>query len=182
MLTVVGCVTATIASDLASEPRFNIFDAGLERRHVLLQLGQVAHEDLAATALVSQARLYPAQPLGDRVILLLETFEPPVDLVEVAEHLAPQLGNLPVDLFEAEVDLVESAGNEVEAAVNLLETLVDLLESLVDLLESLVDLGEMPPEELDQLFVLARGHGHTTTPGEGETQGYPMEKRNLNRR
>ena len=76
-------------------------------------------------------------------------FEPPVDLVEVAEHLTPQLDNLPVDLVEAFVDLVESAGNEVEALVDLLET---------------------PPEELDQLFILARGHGPMLIPGRGPTQ------------
>ncbi len=190
----VRCVKATIERCLAGEPRFNILDAELERRHLLLQLGQIAREDLAPTALAGEAGLDPAQPLSDRMVLLLEAFEPAVDFIEVAEHLAPQLGDLPVDLVEPEVDLVESAGNEVEAAVDLLEAVVDLLEAVVDLLEAVVDLldavvdlldavidlleavvdvGELPPEELDQLFVLGRGHGLMTTPGEGETQVYP---------
>lgn len=78
----VRCVKATIESSLAGEPRFNILDAGLERRHLLLQLGQVAREDFAAPTLVGEARLDPAQPLGDRVILLLEALEPAVDLAK----------------------------------------------------------------------------------------------------
>ena len=129
--------TAAIVSDLAGEPRFKIFDAGLERRHVLLQVGQVARKDLAATAFVSQTRFYPTQPLRDRVVLLLKAFEPTVDLVEVAEHFAPQLGDLPVDLVEAAVDL-----------------------------------RELPAEELNQLFVLTRGHGPMTIAGRGPTQVY----------
>ena len=165
---------------LAGEPRFNILDAGLERGHLLLQLGQVARENLAPPALVAKARLDPAQPLGDRLILLLEALEPAVDLVEVAEHLAPQFGNLPVDLVESPVDLVETAGNVIELAVDLLEALVELLEALVDLLKALVDfieaavdLSELPTEELDQLFVLARRHGLMTIPGAGPTQAHP---------
>jgi hypothetical protein len=47
----------------------------------------------------------------------------------------------------------------------------------VDLLEAVVDLGELPPEEFDQLFVLARGHGPMTIPGRGPTQVYPVGRR-----
>ena len=162
---------------LAGEPLFNILDAGLECRRLLLQLGQITREDLAAPALVGEARLDPAQPLDDRLILLLEPLKPPLDLVEVAEHLASQLGNLPVDLVESPVDLVETAGNVIELAVDLLEALVDLLEALVDFIEAAVDLGELPPEELDQLFVLARRHGPMTIPGGGPTQAYPSVDR-----
>ena len=161
-----GCVKATIESRLAGEPCFNILDAGLERGHLLLQIGEVAREDLALPAIVGKACLDPAQPLDDRLILLLEAFEPAVDLVEVAEHLASQFGDLPVDLVESAVDLVEAAGNVIELAV-------DLLEAAVDLVEAAVDLGELPPEELDQLFVLARGHGPMTIPGGGPTQAFP---------
>ena len=141
-------------------------------------------EDLAAAALVGEARLNPAQPLGDRLIFLLKAFEPAINLVEVAEHLAPQFGNLPVDFVESTVDLVKSAGNVMELAVDLLESAVDLIEALIDFLEALidfleavVDLGELPPEELDQLFVLARGHGPMTIPGGGPTQAYPSVDR-----
>ena len=90
------CVKANIERSLAGEAGFDLLDAGLERRHLLLQLGQVAREDLA-----------------------------------------PQLGNLPVDLVE-----------------------------------TLVDLGELPSEKLDQLFVLARGHGAMIIPCGGPTQAY----------
>jgi len=164
----VRCVKATIEGSLAGEPRFNILDAGLERRHLLLQLGQVARENLAPPALVAKARLDPAQPLGDRLILLLEALEPAVDLVEVAEHLASQFGNLAVDLVESAVHLIEAASNVIELVVNLLKALVDLLEALVDFIEAAVDLGEPPPEELDQLFVFSRGHGPMTIPNGGE--------------
>jgi hypothetical protein len=75
---------ATMARRLTTEADFDVVDAGLERRHLLLQLGQIAREDLAATALVGEARLDPAQSLDDRLILLLEPLKPPVDLVEMA--------------------------------------------------------------------------------------------------
>jgi hypothetical protein len=102
---------------LASEALLDLLDPGLERSHVLLQLCEGALEDLAPAALVGKARLDPAQGLRDCVVLLLESLESAVDLIEVPEYLLSQLG-------EAEVYLIEPA-------VDFAEPLVDLAEPLV---------------------------------------------------
>jgi hypothetical protein len=65
----------------------------------------------------------------------------------------------------------------VESAVNLVEATGNVIELAVDLLEAAVDLGELPPKELDQLFVLAWGHGPMTIPGGGPAQVYPVGRR-----
>lgn len=69
---------------LMPETLLDVLDPGLERRGALLQLGEVALEDLAPAALVGEPRLDPAQALRDRVVLLLEPLESPMDFIEVA--------------------------------------------------------------------------------------------------
>jgi hypothetical protein len=71
-----------------SEALLDVLYAGLERGHLVFQLGEVALEDRAPAELVREARLDPAQSLRDRLVLLLEPVESPVDLVEVPEHVA----------------------------------------------------------------------------------------------
>jgi Type II CAAX prenyl endopeptidase Rce1-like len=129
---------AGAAGPLASEALLDLLDPGLERSHMLLQLCEVALEDLAPAALVGKSRLDPAQGLRARVVLLLESLESAVDLIEVPEYLLSQLG-------EAEVYLVEPA--------------VDFAEPLVDLAELAVDLGELTAQEFDELLVLDGSHG-----------------------
>jgi hypothetical protein len=116
---------------LASEALLDLLDPGLERSHVLLQLCEVALEDLAPAALVGKSHLDPAQGLCDCLVLLLESLESAVDLIEVPEHLLSQLG-------EAEVYLVEPAVHVAEPAV---------------------DPGELTSQEFDELLVLDGGHG-----------------------
>lgn len=152
---------------LTAEACFEVLDAGLKRAYLLLQLGEITREDLAATALVGEARFDPAQTLGDRLILLFEAFEPTVNLVKVAKHLAAQLSNLPIEMIEASVDLVESAGNQIEA--------------LVGLLEALVDVGELTAEELDQLLVFRWRHVRMSTAGEGGAQVFPVATETMSR-
>jgi hypothetical protein len=60
----------------------------LKSRYLLLQPVQVACENLPSTALVAEARLDSAQPLGDRIIFLLKPFEPAINLVEMAKDFA----------------------------------------------------------------------------------------------
>jgi hypothetical protein len=48
------------------------------------------------------------------VVLLLESIESPVDLVEVAQHLVSQLGELLVHRGEPPVDLAELARQELD--------------------------------------------------------------------
>jgi hypothetical protein len=167
---VASCVSPVITPSLACETGFDLLDAGLERRHLLFQLGEVAGEGLALAAFVGEARLDPAQCLHDRLILLLQAFEPAVDLVEMAEQITPQLGNLPVDLIKSAVDLLEAAGNDLEAPIDLVEAQVNMLEALINLVEALINLGEPPPEEVDQLFVLARSHGAMINPRSAPAQ------------
>jgi hypothetical protein len=77
----------------------------LERGNPLLQLAKVALENLAPPTLVGEASLDPAQRLRDRLVLLLEALESPVDLIEVPEHVAAQLGELTADVGKLTVDL-----------------------------------------------------------------------------
>ena len=105
-------------SDLVSEALLDLFDPGLERGNVPLQFGEVALEDLAPAELVREACLDPAQRLRDRLVLLLESVESPVDLVEVPEHLVAQLGQHlgepTVHISEPAVDRGELASQELD--------------------------------------------------------------------
>lgn len=65
----------------------------------------------AATWCFSSAR---SRARISRVVLLLESVEPPVELVEVAEHFASKLGDLTGDLVEVTVDLGELASEKLD--------------------------------------------------------------------
>jgi hypothetical protein len=119
------------------EALLDVLDAGLEGGDLLLELGKVAGQDLAPAALVGKLGFDPAQRLNDRLVFLLESFQPTIDLVEVAEHISPQI---------------------VETSVDRVESVVDVVESAVDLGEPAVDLGEPGSEELYELLVLSRAH------------------------
>ena len=78
---------------------------------MVLQLGEVALENLATARLVGESCLDPPLGLEDRLVLILEPLEPPVDLVEASEHRLAQLGDhlaepeihrgqLPIDVGE----------------------------------------------------------------------------------
>jgi hypothetical protein len=81
----------------------------LERYQPLLQLGKITFENLAPPTLVCKTRLDPAQSLRDRLVLLLEPLESPVDLVKVPEHVAAQLGDLALNPVKPTVYLGELA-------------------------------------------------------------------------
>jgi hypothetical protein len=117
--------------ELRREALLDLFDPGLERGDLLLQLAEVPLEDLSPAAFTGESGLDPAQRLRDRVVLLLESLESPVELVEVPEHLLTQLG-----------DLLTHFG--------------DLLTHFTELA---VDRGELATQEFDELRVLGRGHG-----------------------
>ncbi len=123
---------------LATQALLDLFDPGLERNHVLLQLCEGALEDLAPAALVGEPCLDPAESLGDRLVLLLEPLESVIDRIDVAEHLLSQLG-------EPDVRLVESA--------------VHLVEPVVHPAEPTIDLGEVALQGFDELLVFDGGHG-----------------------
>ncbi|HEY3066439.1 MAG TPA: hypothetical protein VGL09_11650 [Methylomirabilota bacterium] len=120
------------------EALLDIVDAGLEGGDLLLELGEVAGQDFAPAALVGKGGFDPAQRLDDRLVFLFEPLEPTIDLVEVPEHISPQI---------------------VEPSVDRVEPAVDLRESAIDLRESAIDLAEPGSEELDELFVVSRAHG-----------------------
>lgn len=99
---------------LAGKAGFDLLDAGLERCYLLFQFGQVAREHLALTGFVCETRFDPAQGLHDRLVFLLQAFEPAVNFIEVTEHFAPQLSNLPVDAVKALIDLGELTAEELD--------------------------------------------------------------------
>src|SRR5438093_4404066 len=122
----------------APEAQLDLLDPRLQGRDLLLELREVALEDLAPAALVGEAHLDPAQGLDDRLVFLLEPLEAPVDLVEVPEHIVSELG---------------------EPAVDVVEPAVDLGEPVADFVEPAVDFGELASQEFDELLVLGRCHG-----------------------
>src|SRR3990167_9049478 len=113
---------------LAAEALLDLFDPGLERRNVLLHIRGAAREALPPPALVGEPRLDPAQGLRDRVVLLLESLESPVDLIEVPEHVVSQLGELAVHLGEPAVQLGEPVAHLAEPTVQLAAPPVHLAE------------------------------------------------------
>jgi hypothetical protein len=67
---------------------------------------RVALENLAPTRLAGKSCVDSPQSLEDRLVLLLEPLEPPVDCVEMPEHLPSQLGE---HLGEPEIHRIEPA-------------------------------------------------------------------------
>ena len=71
---------------------------------MLLERRQITLENLPPPALVGQYRLDAPQLLRDRVVLLLQPLQAPVELVEVAENLPEAL----VDLVKAPIHFKEA--------------------------------------------------------------------------
>ncbi|MBI2218755.1 MAG: hypothetical protein HYU51_15810 [Candidatus Rokubacteria bacterium] len=122
--------------------------------------------------------------MRDHERLLLEAFQPSVQLVEMSEHLAKSFVDVLLHRVEPRVDgrepLVDRKEHRVEPRVDGREPLVDheehrvdprvdgreplvdheehRVEPRVDGREPLVDRGELAPEKLDEVAVLAAGH------------------------
>ena len=109
---------------------------------MLFQIREVAFDDLPPLVLVRQARLDAAQRLRDRKVFLIEPLEATVDLVEVSEHLAAQLGDPGVHRVDPPTELAKLMGDLAKPPVDLVEAQVHPVEALVDLGEALVHLGE----------------------------------------
>src|SRR3989475_6120761 len=138
------------------EASLDVFDPGVELGDVLSERREVALENIAPNPLVSEQGLDAPKRLGDRVVLLLEAFEAPIDLVEVAEELCAKF-------VESAVDGVEAPIHGLEALTDDLEALVDGVEAPVDGLETPIDGLETLAEEQDELLVLRRRHASIST-------------------
>jgi hypothetical protein len=93
---------------LTGETPLDLFDSGLQRRDVLLQLREGPFENLTPAALVGESRFDPPKSLRDRRLLLLQPLESPVDLVEVGEDVVSEFDQLPVHLGEPPIHLAKS--------------------------------------------------------------------------
>lgn len=133
----------------SARPLLDLFDSRLQDSDLPLQLGKIAFDDLAPTALIGKSGLDPPERLRDRLVFLLEPLESPVDLVEVSEHVVSKLAKLTPRLAEPNLDAGESA---------------------VGLRESAVDLRELAPEKLHELLVLACGHTSSSISGSDPAQ------------
>src|SRR3989441_4052871 len=138
------------------EASLDVFDPGVELGNVLSERREVALENIAPNPLVGEQGLDAPKRLGDRVVLLLEAFEAPIDLVEVAEELCAKF-------VESAVDGVEAPIHGLEALTDDLEALVDGVEAPVDGLEAPIDGLETLAEEQDKLLVLRRRHASIST-------------------
>src|SRR5713101_764534 len=117
------------------EASLDVFDPGVEHGNVLSERGEVALENIAPNPLVGQHGLDTPKRLGDGVVLLLEAFQAPIDLVEVTEELCAKF----------------------------IESLIDGVEALIDGLEEPIDGLETLAEEQDKLLVLRRRHASIST-------------------
>ncbi|HET8577387.1 MAG TPA: hypothetical protein VFO18_09830 [Methylomirabilota bacterium] len=126
----------------------------MERGDALFELGEVALENLAPPALVAETGFDPAQRLRNRLILLLQTLESPIDLVEVPEHLAAELGDLTFNSVKPAVNRGKATICLGEATVYLGEATVYLAEPTVYLVKPAVYLGELASQEVDELLIL----------------------------
>src|SRR2546427_9430014 len=145
------------------EASLDVFDPGVELGDVLSERREVALENIAPNPLVSEQGLDAPKRLGDRVVLLLEAFEAPIDLVEVAEELCAKFVESAVDGVEAPIHGLEALTDDLEALVDGVEALVDGVEAPVDGLEAPVDGLETLAEEQDKLLVLRRRHASIST-------------------
>src|SRR5713101_4053325 len=117
------------------EASLDVFDPGVEQGNVLSERGEVPLENIAPDSLVGQEGLDAPKRLGDGVVLLLEAFQAPIDLVEVTEELCAKF----------------------------IESLIDGVEALIDGLEEPIDGLETLAEEQDKLLVLRRRHASIST-------------------
>lgn len=86
----------------------------MEDRDLLLQLLEAPLQHLAPANLIGQQTLDPPQRLDDRIILLLQTIQSPIDLIEMTK-----------DFPEFLVDGVEPLVDRIEAVVDSEEPLID---------------------------------------------------------
>src|SRR5713101_7744707 len=126
------------------EATLDVFHHGVEHGNVLSERGEVALENIAPNPLVDQHGLDTPKRLGDGVVLLLEAFQAPIDLVEVTEELCAKF-------VESLIDGVEALPDDLEAPIDGVEAPIDGLKAPIDDLETLA-------EEQDKLLVLRRRH------------------------
>jgi len=74
-----------------------------------------------------------------------------IDGIEPLVHLALQVGETLIHLFEAAVHLFETTVNLLEAVVDVLEAVLNVLEAVVDLLEQPVHLILQPEQRATQV-------------------------------
>ena len=164
-----------------AEAGLDLGDPCLDRSNLTLELGDAVFDDLAAALLVGQQRLDPAERLSDRVVFLLESLEPTVDLVEVPEHFAEALVDVRLEGVEALLERVEATADQRELAIDPGELTIDPRELTVDLSELASDLGklvvnsgELALEELDELLILGVRHPTPVAPASGLVQVCPI--------
>src|SRR3989441_648281 len=148
------------------EASLDVFDPGVEHGNVLSERGEVALENIAPNPLVGQHGLDTPKRLGDGVVLLLEAFQAPIDLVEVTEELCAKFIESAVDGVEVPIHGLEALTDDLEALIDGVEAPIDGVEALIDGVEAPIDGLETLAEEQDKLLVLRRRHAsNSTLPG-----------------
>jgi len=92
------------------QPLFQRLDSVLERSHLAFQVLHPSLEFFALDLLVHEEALDPPEPFENRVVFLLQAFQPFVQMIEMAEDLAEAfvvLAQLGLDTIEAALDLLE---------------------------------------------------------------------------
>jgi len=128
----------------------------LKGQSLTFQLVHALLQNFPFPSLVHQQGLNPTEPLSDRVILLLQSFQAAINLVEVSQDIPellldgvePRLEALLhchkplVEAYEPLVEAYESLVEVCKPLVEVCESLVEVCESLVEVCESLVEAYE----------------------------------------
>src|SRR2546426_8030699 len=145
------------------EASLDVFDPGVELGNVLSERREVALENIAPNPLVGEQGLDAPKRLGDRVVLLLEAFQAPIDLVEVTEELCAKFIESAVDGVEVPIHGLEALTDDLEALIDGVEAPIDGVEALIDGVEAPIDGLATLAEEPDKLLVLRRRHASIST-------------------
>src|SRR5262249_22114626 len=140
-----------LSGALPAEALLQLLDPGLQAGYAVLQLFDAPLQDLASPGLVAQQAFDTAQGLRNGNVLLVEAFQPTVDLVEMPENVAEARVDLHAPGVEAPFEPVEASVDQGEAVVDAVETTVDRIEALINRVEALIDRVEATVDRLETL-------------------------------
>jgi hypothetical protein len=95
---------ADVSVRLLLQALLQIRDPGLECHHAVLQVADVTLDSLPPTALVGERAFDAPKRVRDDQVLLVDAFEAAIDLVEMTQHLSPEIVDLALKRLESAID------------------------------------------------------------------------------
>ena len=121
----------------------------MQGAELVLQVVDSPFERLAPDLLVGQQTLDASQRLEDCMVLLLETLEPPVDLVEVAQNLAEAFLDAMLESIHTVLEAVEAEHEHVDTLREPLDATVERVDTLREPLDAMVERVDSLPKSAD---------------------------------